>query len=78
MARAYRDRDEHDRLKQQRMVDYSEHRGCRWDYLVNYFGKDDVEADSLRPLRPLRPRSTSRRPNPEPWADCRTAWYPEK
>jgi superfamily II DNA helicase RecQ len=46
MARAYRERDEHDRLKQHRMVEYADHRGCRWDYLVNYFGKDDVDADA--------------------------------
>jgi ATP-dependent DNA helicase RecQ len=46
MASAYRERDERDRLKQQQMLEYAEQRGCRWDYLVNYFGKDDVAADA--------------------------------
>jgi ATP-dependent DNA helicase RecQ len=46
LARSFRERDENDRLKQRRMLDYAELRTCRWDYLVNYFGKDDVESDS--------------------------------
>jgi ATP-dependent DNA helicase RecQ len=46
MARAYRERDERDRDKQQRMLSYADLRACRWDYLVNYFGKDDVESDA--------------------------------
>jgi ATP-dependent DNA helicase RecQ len=46
MARGYRERDENDRLKQRRMVEYAELRTCRWDYLVNYFGRDDVEPTS--------------------------------
>jgi ATP-dependent DNA helicase RecQ len=46
LGHAYRERDERDRLKQQRMVEYADHRGCRWDYLVGYFGKDDGEADA--------------------------------
>jgi ATP-dependent DNA helicase RecQ len=46
MARAYRDRDENDRLKQRQMVEYAELRSCRWDYLVNYLGYDDVEGTS--------------------------------
>jgi ATP-dependent DNA helicase RecQ len=37
MGRAYRERDERDRLRQQRMVEYAETRGCRWDYVVRYF-----------------------------------------
>lgn len=43
MARAYRERDEQDRLRQQRMIEYAETRGCRWDYLVRYF-TDDADA----------------------------------
>jgi ATP-dependent DNA helicase RecQ len=46
MARAYRELDEQDRLKQEQMAAYADHRGCRWDYLVNYFGNDDAEAVS--------------------------------
>lgn len=46
MSRAYRERDERDRDKQRRMLDYAELRACRWEYPVNYFGKDDVEADA--------------------------------
>jgi ATP-dependent DNA helicase RecQ len=46
MARVFRERDEADLLKQQRMVEYAELRTCRWDYLVNYFGRDDVEGTS--------------------------------
>ncbi len=42
LARSFRERDERDRLKQRSMRDYAEHRACRWDYLVNYFGKDDT------------------------------------
>jgi ATP-dependent DNA helicase RecQ len=46
MSRGYRDRDERDRLRQHQMLEYAEHRRCRWDYLVNYFGRDDVPADA--------------------------------
>ncbi|WZO97636.1 ATP-dependent DNA helicase RecQ [Isosphaeraceae bacterium EP7] len=46
VADSFRERDELDRLKQQRMRDYASLKSCRWDYLVNYFGKDDVESDS--------------------------------
>jgi ATP-dependent DNA helicase RecQ len=46
MARVYRERDESDRLKHRQMVEYAEGRACRWDLLVNYFGKDDVEGTS--------------------------------
>lgn len=45
-ARAFRERDENDRLKQRRMVEYAELRTCRWDFVVNYFGRDDVESTS--------------------------------
>jgi ATP-dependent DNA helicase RecQ len=41
-GRAYRDRGEADRLKQQQMVEYAELRTCRWAYLLRYFGQDDA------------------------------------
>ncbi|AGA25833.1 RecQ family ATP-dependent DNA helicase [Singulisphaera acidiphila] len=43
MAQAYRERDEADRLRQQQMLNYAELPTCRWDYVVNYLGYDDVE-----------------------------------
>ncbi len=46
VGQLYRERDERDRIKQQQMVDFTEGRACRWDYLVNYFGKDDVEGEA--------------------------------
>ncbi len=46
LARLYRERDERDRLKQRQMIEYAELRTCRWDYLVNYLGFDDVEGVS--------------------------------
>ena len=41
MAGTYRERDERDRLKQQRMIEYAASRACRWESLVSYFGKND-------------------------------------
>ncbi len=46
MSRAYRERGERDLDKQRSMLGYADLRACRWDYLVNYFGKDDVESDA--------------------------------
>ena len=46
MARIYRERDQHDRLKQQQMIEYAQARGCRWSYLVEYFGDVDVDFDT--------------------------------
>lgn len=43
MARNYRERDEHDRLKQQRMLEYAELRACRWRYIADYFASDEVQ-----------------------------------
>lgn len=43
MAQTYRERDESDQLRQQLMLKYAELPTCRWDYIVNYLGFDDVE-----------------------------------
>ncbi len=43
LVRDYGDRDARDRLKLQQMVDYAETRGCRWRYLLDYFGDEDAE-----------------------------------
>jgi ATP-dependent DNA helicase RecQ len=40
IGRAYQDRDEADRLRQQRMIDYAGLRTCRWAYLLGYFGDE--------------------------------------
>jgi ATP-dependent DNA helicase RecQ len=40
-VREYEDRDERDRLKLQRLVEYTETRACRWNYLLHYFGGND-------------------------------------
>ncbi len=36
-----RERDEHDRVRQQQMLDYAQGRGCRWKALVDYFGQSE-------------------------------------
>jgi len=41
-GRTYRERDEADRLKQRRMVEYAEARACRWGYLLDDFGQDEI------------------------------------
>jgi ATP-dependent DNA helicase RecQ len=41
VARDYEERDLRDQLRLQRLVDYAETRGCRWRYLLDYFGDDD-------------------------------------
>ena len=41
VARDYEERDLRDQLRLQRLVDYAETRGCRWRYLLGYFGDDD-------------------------------------
>ena len=71
MARVFRERDEHDRLKQHRMVEYAELRACRWDYLVNYFGKDDVESDSCGHCDRCAQRHESRAPIGLEWRMAR-------
>ena len=45
-VREYEDRDERDRLRLQRFVEYTETRACRWNYLLDYFGGDDPAADA--------------------------------
>jgi ATP-dependent DNA helicase RecQ len=40
MARSFRERDEQDRLRHQQMFEYASLRSCRWEFLVNYFGRD--------------------------------------
>jgi ATP-dependent DNA helicase RecQ len=42
MVREYDDRDERDRLKLERMVEYSETRQCRWNVLLAYFGQETL------------------------------------
>ena len=45
-VREYEDRDERDRLKLQRFVEYTETRACRWNYLLDYFGGRDSISDA--------------------------------
>jgi ATP-dependent DNA helicase RecQ len=42
VARDYEERDVRDQLRLQRLVDYAETRGCRWRYLLDYFGDDEL------------------------------------
>jgi ATP-dependent DNA helicase RecQ len=46
MARIYRERDERDRLKQQQVIEYAQARGCRWRYLLAYFGDTDTDFEA--------------------------------
>jgi ATP-dependent DNA helicase RecQ len=45
VARDYEERDARDELKLQRLLDYAETRGCRWGYLLDYFGRYDESAE---------------------------------
>jgi ATP-dependent DNA helicase RecQ len=40
-VREYEDREARDQLKLQRLVEYTETRACRWNYLLDYFGGKD-------------------------------------
>lgn len=42
MVRDYEERDARDQLKLQRLVDYAESRGCRWQSLLDYFSDEDA------------------------------------
>ncbi len=44
VGQAYRDKEEHDRLTLQRMVDYAEGKGCYWQALLSYFNDDALLA----------------------------------
>jgi ATP-dependent DNA helicase RecQ len=46
MARIYRERDERDRLRQQQVIEYAQARGCRWRYLLVYFGGTDTDFEA--------------------------------
>ncbi len=41
LTESERERDERDRVKLQQVVEYAEVRRCRWDYLLDYFGRDE-------------------------------------
>ena len=41
-GKAYRDREERDRLKLQQLVEYAEGKGCRWTAVLNYFGDEET------------------------------------
>jgi ATP-dependent DNA helicase RecQ len=58
MADTSRERDEADRLRMRRMVEFAELRSCRWDYLVNYLGFDDVEGTACGHCDRCRSNST--------------------
>jgi ATP-dependent DNA helicase RecQ len=40
-----RDQEARDEMKLHQMVEYAELKTCRWDYVVRYFGQDDIEGD---------------------------------
>src|SRR5262249_52199994 len=48
-GRSYRDKEEEDRERLQRMADYAEGRGCRWQALLAYFGDDAPLAGPCHP-----------------------------
>ena len=49
VGRSYRDRHEHDLLRQRRLVDYAESGKCRWHRLLDYFG--DTESPEVKSER---------------------------
>ena len=44
LIRDYEERDDRDRVKLQRLLDYAETRGCRWSYLLDYFRDADTQS----------------------------------
>ena len=47
LADRFRDRDQRARLKQHRMAEFVEGRCCRWNFVLDYFGRDeDIEANN--------------------------------
>jgi ATP-dependent DNA helicase RecQ len=44
-VREYEERDDRDRLKLQRFIEYAETRACRWNYVLEYFGDGDSIAE---------------------------------
>ncbi len=44
LASASRERDERDRLKHEQMAAYADQRGCRWAFILSYFGQDEDTA----------------------------------
>jgi ATP-dependent DNA helicase RecQ len=43
-GRSYRDKEDHDRAVLQKMIDYAERGGCRWQSLLTYFDDDALMA----------------------------------
>ncbi|MFO0892075.1 MAG: ATP-dependent DNA helicase RecQ [Isosphaeraceae bacterium] len=41
LAREYEEREELDKLRLRQLTDYAETRSCRWQYLLDYFGRDE-------------------------------------
>ncbi|HEX5270622.1 MAG TPA: ATP-dependent DNA helicase RecQ [Gemmataceae bacterium] len=62
-AESHRDREERDRLKLRRMVEYAEGRSCRWKTLLDYFGSDELPEGRCGHCDRCRPIGAARGPN---------------